>query len=355
MIKARLAYRDFDFLRPATTSRGTFFRKKVYFIILYHTDDPTIAGVGECSFFPGLSYDDNKGFEARLKKTIDRINEGEYGSDAELIEWPSISFALETAWKDIRVMGTRVFYPSGFTEGKDAIGINGLIWMGSREEVTRQIRQKIGDGFSCLKMKIGALGFDEEFDILHSLRKEYPADELEIRVDANGAFKPKTALEMIKMLSDLDLHSIEQPIPPGHMEAMAALCESSPIPVALDEELIGKHTSLERRKLLDTIKPQYIILKPGLLGGVAACTEWIRMAREKNTGWWITSTLETNIGLNAIAQWTYTLKNPMMQGLSTGSLYVANIPSPLYLYGERLCYDPERNWDLTGLLEAILP
>lgn len=355
MIKAHLVYREFEFLRPATTSRGTFHSKKVYYIILYHTDDPSLAGIGECSLFPGLSYDDNKGFEARLKKTIDRINEGDFGSDAELIEWPSIGFALETAWKDIRAMGTKVLYPSGFTEGKDAIRINGLIWMGTREEVTRQIRQKIEDGFTCLKMKIGALDFDEELEILGSLRKECPADELEIRVDANGAFKPKMALEMIKMLSEYDLHSIEQPIPPGHTEAMAALCETSPIPIALDEELIGKHSAVERRKLLDNIKPQYIILKPGLLGGLAPSAEWIRLARERNTGWWITSTLETNIGLNAIAQWTYTLQNPMRQGLSTGNLYVSNIPSPIYLYGERLCFDPERNWDLSGLNEALLP
>jgi O-succinylbenzoate synthase len=302
-----------------------------------------------------LSYDDSKGFEARLKKTIDRINEGDYGNDAELVDWPSISFGLETAWKDIRVMGNKVFYPSGFTEGKDAIGINGLIWMGTREDIVRQIRQKIEDGFTCLKMKIGSLDFDQELYILESLRKEYPADELEIRADANGAFKPRTALETMKILSEFELHSIEQPIPPGHTEAMASLCEKSPVPIALDEELIGKHTSSERRKLLDNIKPQYLILKPGILGGVSPCTEWIRMAGERNIGWWITSTLETNIGLNAIAQWTYTLKNPLRQGLSTGSLYVMNIPSPLYLYGERLCYDPERNWDLSGFNEATYP
>jgi o-succinylbenzoate synthase len=351
MIKARIAYREFEFLRPATTSRGTFHHKKVYFIVLYHTDDPSIAGIGECSLFPGLSHDDNKGFEARLKQTVDRINEGEYGSDPGLADWPSIGFALETAWKDIRVMGTKIFYPSGFTEGKDAIDINGLIWIGSREDISRQIRQKIEDGFTCLKIKIGALKFDDELEILESLRKEYPADELEIRVDANGAFKPRQALEMIKILSAYKLHSIEQPIPPGHTDTLAALCESSPVPIALDEELIGKHTSLERRKLLEAIRPQYLVLKPGLLGGLAACSEWIRMAGERNIGWWITSTLETNIGLNAIAQWTYTLKSPMTHGLSTGSLYVANIPSPLYLYGERLCYDPERNWDLSGFNE----
>ena len=347
MIKARISSREFQFLRPATTSRGTILHKKVNFIILYHTDDPSIAGIGECSLFPGLSFDDNKGFEARLKQTVDRINEGEYGSDAGLVDWPSINFAIETAWKDIRVMGSKVLYPSGFTEGKDAIGINGLIWMGTREEVIRQIRQKIEEGFSCLKMKIGAMKFDDEMEILGMLRKDFPADELEIRVDANGAFKPRQALELIKMLADFDLHSIEQPIPAGHLETMASLSESSPIPIALDEELIGRHLTADRRKVLDIIKPQYLVLKPGLLGGIASCAEWIRLARERNIKWWITSALETNIGLNVIAQWTFTLQNPLTQGLSTGSLYSGNITSPLYMYGERLYYDPDRNWDLS--------
>jgi o-succinylbenzoate synthase len=355
MIKARIAYRDFQFLHPATTSRGTFLNKKVYYLILYHTDDPTIAGIGECSLFRGLSFDDRKGFEIRLQQVIDRINLGDYGLDATLVEWPSISFALETAWKDIRVNGSKILFPSGFTNGKDSIGINGLIWMGSREEIIKQIREKLEDGFTCLKLKLGALSFDEELDILQMLRKDYPPEDLEIRVDANGAFKPKAAMEILKILSDYDLHSIEQPIPPGHTEAMASLCLNSPIAIALDEELIGKHTTSEKRKILETIKPQYIVLKPGLLGGMSACAEWIRLAGIAGTDWWITSSLETNIGLNAISQWTYTLQNPMTQGLSTGSLYVSNIPSPLYLYGDRLCYDPDRNWDLSDLSGSYYP
>lgn len=352
MIKARIVYRDFDFLRPATTSRGTFLHKKVYYIILYHTDDPSIAGIGECSLFRGLSFDDNKGFELRLQQTIDRINQGDYGLDASLTDWPSISFGLETAWKDIRVNGSKILFPSGFTEGKDSIGINGLIWMGSREEIIRQIRQKLEEGFSCLKLKVGELMFEDELEILEMLRKEHPPDELEIRVDANGAFKPRQALEMIKVLSDYDLHSIEQPIPAGHPEIMAALCASSPIPIALDEELIGKHNTSVKRKILEIIRPQYLVLKPGLLGGITSCAEWIRLANEMGTRWWITSALETNIGLNVIAQWTFTLKNSIAQGLSTGSLYRTNIPSPLYLFGERLYYDPDRNWDLSALNEA---
>ncbi len=347
MIKARIAYQEFQFLRPAATSRGTYLKKDVKYIILYHTDEPSIAGIGECSLLPGLSFDDNKGFETRLKQTIERINQGDYGTDPTLSDWPSINFALETAWKDIRMNGSKVLYPSRFTEGKDSIGINGLIWMGTREDILKQIRHKLEDGFSCLKLKVGAMHFDDELELLENLRKEYPADELEIRLDANGAFKPRQAPEMIKRLSEFDIHSIEQPIPKGHGETMAALCATSPIPIALDEELIGRHNFNDRKMILDTLKPQYLVLKPGLLGGLASCAEWIRLAMERDTGWWITSSLETNIGLNAIAQWTYTLKNTMAHGLSTGSLYAGNIHSPLYLYGDRLYYDPDIKWDLS--------
>jgi len=347
MIKARIAYREFRFQRPATTSRGTYTKKGVNFIVLYHTDEPSIAGIGECSLMPGLSIDDHKGFAIRLQQAVDRINQGDYGADSTLLDWPSINFALETAWKDIRMNGSKILYPSSFTEGKDSIGINGLIWLGTREEMAKQIRHKLEDGFTCLKLKIGSLRFDEELEILESLRKEYPADELEIRVDANGAFRPRQAPEVLKRLSDFKIHSIEQPIPKGHLDTMAALCASSPVPIALDEELIGRHTLHDRRMVLETVKPQYLVLKPGLLGGLTSCNEWIRLARENQTGWWITSSLEANIGLNAIAQWTYTLKSPMVHGLSTGSLFEDNIGAPLYLYGERLYYDPDVKWDLS--------
>ncbi|HLO58507.1 MAG TPA: o-succinylbenzoate synthase [Bacteroidales bacterium] len=348
MIKAKSSYLEFHFQRPATTSRGTLMTKKVYFIILYHTDDPTIAGVGECSLFPGLSYDDVKGFKQKLNQTIDRINEGDYFNDSSLIEWPSINFAVETAWKDIRANGSKILYPSGFTEGKDSIWINGLVWMSDKSEMIRQIRQRMNDGFTCLKLKIGALDLREEIEVLRFIREHCSPDEVEIRLDANGAFGKSEALEVIKILSEFQIHSIEQPISAGHPEDLAKICEASPVPIALDEELIGKHTMTGRKKLLETIKPKYLVLKPGLLGGLASCKEWINLAQEKNIGWWITSSLETNIGLNAIAQWTYTLKNEIYHGLSTGSLYNNNIRSPLYLHGERLYFDPERKWDLSS-------
>jgi len=348
MIKAKSAFIDFKFQRPATTSRGTYLSKKVPFILLYHTDDPSSAGIGECSLFPGLSYDDVKGFKQKLSQTIDRINTGDYYNDTTLSEWPSINFALETAWKDIRSNGSKILYPSGFTEGKDSIWINGLIWMSDKSEMIRQIRQKLNDGFTCLKMKIGALDLREELEVLKFIREHCEADEMEIRVDANGSFSRSEALEIIKILSDYHLHSIEQPIAAGHPDDMARLCADSPVPIALDEELIGKHTMASRRKLLETIKPQYVVLKPGLLGGLTACKDWIALANENNASWWITSSLETNIGLNAIAQWTYTLQNQIYHGLSTGALFNDNIRSPLYLHGERLYYDPERKWDLSA-------
>jgi o-succinylbenzoate synthase len=355
MIRAQAIYQEFRFQRPATTSRGTYQTKKVHFILLYHTDDPTSAGIGECSLFPGLSFDDVRGFREKLNHTVERINQGDYYADVSLVNWPSISFGLETAWKDLRTLGSKILFPSDFTEGKDSIGINGLIWMGSKEDMIRQIRQKINDGFTCLKLKVGSLDLDEELEILRYIRSQYSEDDLEIRLDANGAFSISQAPEMLKLLSDFDLHSIEQPIAAGHADAMARLCETSPIPIALDEELIGKHTSAGKRKLLDSLKPQYLVIKPGLLGGISACKEWISLAEERKISWWITSSLETNIGLNAIAQWTYTLKNPVYHGLSTGMLFNDNISSPLYLHGERLYYDPDRKWNLSAFAEAAHP
>ncbi len=347
MIKAKTIQSEFHFQRPAATSRGIYLSKKVYFIVLYHSDDPSIAGIGECSLFPGLSFDDVKGFRQKLDQTVERINQGDLYSDNTLGDWPSINFALETAWKDIRANGSKIFYPSGFTEGKDSIWINGLIWMGDKADMIRQIRQKLNDGFTCLKLKIGALDLREEIEVLEFIRSNCSAEELEIRVDANGAFSPKDALESLKILSDYNLHSIEQPIAPGNEEEMTRICALSPIPVALDEELIGKHNALVRRKLIDTIKPGYLVLKPGLLGGLASSNEWIEIAKATGTGWWVTSALETNIGLNAIAQWTYSLQNHIYHGLSTGSLYNNNVRSPMYLHGERLYHDPERKWDLS--------
>ena len=282
MIKAKTIHTEFRFQRPATTSRGTYHSKKVHFIVLYHTEEPSIAGIGECSLFPGLSYDDVKGFDNKLNQTVERINQGNYLADTSLSEWPSINFALETAWRDIRLNGNRILYPSGFTEGIDTIRINGLIWMGSKEDMIRQIRQKMNDGFTCLKMKIGALDLDEELEVPRFIRNACTPDELEIRLDANGAFKPREALEITKLLSEFDLHSIEQPIAAGRVDDMARICELSPIPIALDEEMIGMHSMASRIKMLNTIKPQYLVLKPGLLGDGSKLLR-VRLERKKYT------------------------------------------------------------------------
>ena len=347
MIKARSIYKEFAFSRPANTSRGTFLKKTVLYILLYQSDDPYTIGIGECSLLPGLSFDDTREFPEKLNQIIHRINQGEHIVESTLTDLPSIAFALETARNDLRVKGSKLLYPSNFTKGKDPIRINGLIWMDNKEEMMCQIGQRLEDGFTCLKLKIGALNFEEELDLLRYLRKQFSSDILEVRVDANGAFKPGEALEYIKYLAEYDLHSIEQPIPAGHIDSMANLCAFSPIPIALDEELIGIHSISAKKKLLETIRPHYLVLKPGLLGGIASCKEWIELAMEYKTDWWITSALESNIGLNAIAQWTYTLNNPIAQGLSTGSLYTDNILSPLSRYGDKLFYDQDRSWDLS--------
>lgn len=347
MIKAAVRYQEFKYRRPAVTSRGTYTHKKVYYIILHEESMPFSRGIGECSVFPGLSMDDVPGFEKKLNEIIDLVNKGWYNVKTPIYPWPSINFALETALKDLESKGSKVLYPSEFTEGKASIPINGLIWMGPLQEMRQQIEQKLTAGFRCIKLKIGAHNFDDEYKLLRALRKDYPASELELRVDANGAFSPEEVHEVLNKLADLEVHSIEQPILPAQIEEMAAICEMSPVPVALDEELIGKHPVENKQKLLQIIRPHYIVLKPGVLGGIRSCEEWIELAKENNIGWWITSSLETNIGLNVIAQWTYTLDNPTHHGLSTGGLFENNIESPLALAGEKLYYFPRKKWDLT--------
>lgn len=351
MLKAELRYKEFIYRRPATTSRGTYTQKNVWFILLFDEDHPQVKGIGECSLFPGLSIDDREDFEPALKEVVASINRGTFDFTTPLPEFPSIQFALETAQKDLQSNGSKLLFPSAFTRGEDFIRINGLIWMGDRRDMENQIDQKLSQGFSCVKMKIGAIGFEDEWEVLTQLRKRYPAADLEIRLDANGAFSPAEAPEKLKRLSDLTVHSIEQPIRQKQPEEMARLCAESPIPIALDEELLGIFPMVKKEKLLDEIRPQYIILKPGLLGGTGLSEEWIKAADQRNMGWWITSALETNIGLNAIAQWTYTLKKDMPHGLSTGALFENNIESPLNLQGERLFYSPERQWRLEGLRE----
>jgi o-succinylbenzoate synthase len=268
----------------------------------------------------------------------------------ELKTWPSIRFGLETALRDLRNGGQRLLFPSEFTRGKQGIPINGLIWMGTPEFMKQQIRTKLDAGFRCIKMKIGALDFETEFELLKSIRQEFSAEEITLRVDANCAYTYQAALENLKRLSDLQIHSIEQPIETGRWDQMAELCSQSPVPIALDEELIGITSEKEMQKLVETIRPAYLILKPSLHGGFAGCEQWIRQAEKAGLGWWITSALESNIGLNAIAQWTFHMNARNEQGLGTGQLFTNNFDSPLEIKGERLWYRPEKEWQLEDLL-----
>jgi L-alanine-DL-glutamate epimerase-like enolase superfamily enzyme len=240
-------------------------------------------------------------------------------------------------------------FPSKFTESKDAISINGLIWMGAESFMKQQIKDKLKAGFSVIKMKIGAIDFNTEIALLKNIRKEYSSKEIELRVDANGAFSPKNALEKLKILSDFEIHSIEQPIKQGQFDEMAALCDKTPIPIALDEELIGVFDVTKKQEMLQIIKPQYIILKPSLVGGFKSSEEWIKLAENQQIGWWITSALESNIGLNAIAQWTYTLQTKMPQGLGTGSLFTNNMVSPLEVKSGCLYYNNNKKWEFNIL------
>jgi len=338
-----------DFKNPSGTSRGILRQKKTYFIII---EDDENFGIGEAALFEGLSYDDKPDYERQLQWVCEHIHLDKKQLLQELKDYPSIQFGLETAMLSFESRNTYELFPSEFTSGKDDIKINGLIWMGEKSFMKAQIQDKIEQGFSCVKMKIGAIDFEEELNLLKYIRKEFSAKDIELRVDANGAFSPKQALDKLKRLSEYNLHSIEQPIQQGQWSDMAKLCKASPLPIALDEELIGLIDVTKRNKMLLTIQPQYIILKPALVGGLIESKKWIGMANALNIRSWITSALESNIGLNAIAQFTYTLNSKMPQGLGTGSLFNNNIESPLEVIGENLSYNIEKNWNTIDKLTS---
>ncbi len=341
-MKAYYAHYRLDFKRPSGTSRGVLRQKDTFFIILKKEGK---YGVGECGLLRGLSIDDRSDYEEMLAWTCENISLGEKVLLQKLMEFPSIQFGVETAFRSLKAESPFELFPSDFTRGKDAIDINGLVWMGDKQFMKNQIVDKLEEGFQCIKMKIGAIDFETEFELLKSVREEFSASEITLRVDANGAFEYEEALEKLKRLSDLEIHSIEQPIKQNQWEQMAELCDKTSLPIALDEELIGVFNEEEQDRLLATIKPQYIILKPSLVGGISGCDRWIALAEKHRAGWWMTSALESNIGLNAIAQYTYTKNNDMPQGLGTGSLYTNNIDSPLEVVQGALRYDPEGEWD----------
>lgn len=330
------------FKRPSGTSRGVLTQKETWFIMIEKSGK---IGIGECGILRGLSFDDVPDFEEKLKWACLNIHLGKDFLWNELKLYPSIQFGIEQAFLSYHAQTTFELQPSLFTQGKVGIPINGLVWMGDKEFMRAQIEEKLQAGFHCIKLKIGAIDFDSELALLKSIRNRFSPSEIEIRVDANGAFKPEDALEKLKQLSDFELHSIEQPIPQGNLEFMAELCKKTPLPVALDEELIGVTDRVEKQHIIAAIQPQYIILKPSLIGGYQGSREWIEIAETNNCGWWITSALESNVGLNAIAQFTYTLSNPMPQGLGTGGLYTNNFESPLQIRQGALFYDADKVWE----------
>lgn len=330
-----------EFKQASGTSRGILKSKETWFIKI---EDEHATGFGECGMFRGLSCDDRPDFESKLKWVCHHIDLGLEQLLIELIDFPSIQFGLEMAFLDLLSDSSNVLFPSKFTSGKASIPINGLIWMGDEQFMKSQIRSKIDAGFNCLKIKIGAIDFDTELSLIKAIRKEYDVETIELRVDANGAFSPLEAMEKLKRLSDFNLHSIEQPIRQGQHDAMAKLCAHAPLPIALDEELIGIHDVTKRSLLPQTINPQYIILKPTLVGGFSGSQSWIDLAEKQSVDWWITSALESNIGLNAIAQWTYQLNVNRPQGLGTGALYTNNIEAPLKIDNGRLIYAPSEKW-----------
>ncbi|TVZ55256.1 o-succinylbenzoate synthase [Lutibacter sp. Hel_I_33_5] len=331
-----------NFKSPSGTSRGILRTKETWFIIL--KKDGKI-GVGETGLFQGLSIDDVHDYEEKLKWACKNIILGLEKLLLKLVEFPSIQFGLEQAFLSLESKTSFELFPSEFTKGKQSISINGLVWMGNQQFMKNQIKEKIENGFSCIKMKIGAIDFNTEIELLKSIRKEFTKSEIELRVDANGAFEPKNALEKLKILSDLEIHSIEQPIRQGQIEEMANLCSKTSLPIALDEELIGVFSQDKKQQLIEIIKPQYIILKPSLIGGFSGSKKWIEIANKQSVGWWVTSALESNVGLNAIAQFTHTLQNKMPQGLGTGSLFTNNFESPLRVKNGTLHYHPTEKWN----------
>lgn len=330
-----------DFKRPSGTSRGILTQKETWFIVL---EKDGKKGIGECGLLRGLSADDRPDYEQKLKWACENIHLGEEVLWEKLIEFPSIQFGTEMAFRSLESQNPFELFASKFTSGEEFISINGLVWMGNKDFMLEQIQDKIASGFGCIKLKIGAIDFAKELDLLRFIRSNFTSDEIEIRVDANGAFTSKEALHKIKQLSEFKIHSIEQPIAKNQPDMMAVLCKTASLPIALDEELIGLFSFEEKERILQKIQPQYLILKPSFIGGFRGTQQWISLAAKYKIGWWITSALESNIGLNAIAQWTFLQDVRIPQGLGTAALYTNNFDSPLAVANGQLNYLKNAGW-----------
>jgi o-succinylbenzoate synthase len=344
-MNARVIEYKLQFKRPAGTSRGVLNHRRVWYLVL---EKEGRIGVGECAPLPGLSAETIPEVEQVLAALA--VDPDGFCAQADQERMPSsVRFALETALRDLEQAGTQILFPSGFTRGEKGILINGLIWMGEVSFMKEQVRQKLDSGWRCIKLKIGALQFEEELAILKDIRSEYSSDDVILRVDANGGFSPDQVLDRLGQLAELGIHSIEQPIAKGQWQHMAGLCRKSPLDIAFDEELIGITKREEKIRLLDTLSPHYLVLKPSLHGGMKGCDEWIELADARGIGWWVTSYLESDLGLNAIAQWTFLKQTHLHQGLGTGKLFTNNLDSPLEIRGEQLFFDPGKRFVFPGI------
>ena len=337
------------FKKPAGTSRGALHLKDTFFLRLSSADEPARFGLGECGPLPGLSLDGRADFENKVAEVCRLVNEGGAPLDLDLADFPALAFGLETAWLDWQTGGKRRLFETDFSRGLAGLPTHGLIWMADRTGLLQQIHHKVAQGFTCIKMKIGALDFEEECALLAEVRRVYPPSNIELRLDANGAFTPENVMDRLQRLAQFHVAAIEQPLKPDQHAALAEVCAHSPIAVALDETLIGIKTRAERKALLEAIKPHHIVLKPSLIGGFAAAETWIEIAQTLGIGWWINSMLESNIGLNAICQWVSSLQPTVIQGLGTGQLFKNNISAPLRLEGANLVYDQALPWNLTRI------
>ena len=341
--------RTFTFRFDARTSRGRMKDRRSWFIKVADTNEPEKAGYGECAPLPGLSLDDVPEFEEVLTGVLEKV--GSMALSGDILQnvqdivpegFPSITFGLETALLDLKNGGRRLIFDNSFVHGTP-VPINGLVWMADRASMLNQVRELVVRGFSCIKIKVGGLDFEVECDLLREVRHMYDPETITLRLDANGAFDDKDALSKLEKLLAFSIHSIEQPLKPGSRQ-LAEICRRSPIPIALDEELIGNESA--KKKLLETIMPSFIVLKPSLHGGVYHCREWISVAEDLGIGWWITSALESSIGLNAISQFAAGYMPGIPQGLGTGSIYTNNVQSPLRVLNGNLQYDPLGTWHL---------
>lgn len=341
----RASYNSYvlKFNEPGGTSRGVMTQKETYFIHIFDEDKPDVVGIGECSIFRGLSAEDTPDYEKVLADLCWNFDEYEPDFQERFRNYPSIVMGVETALGDLLNGGHETPFPSEFTEGKGEIQINGLVWMGEKEKMAERLQNKLDNGFRCIKLKIGAINFDDELDLIRSIRSRFSSKDITIRVDANGGFSPEDAMSKLEQLAKLDIHSIEQPIKAGQWEKMGQLCANTPVPIALDEELIGVFAQQRKADLIAEIKPQFLVLKPSLHGGFFGTQEWIDLAEANHIGWWITSALESNVGLNAIAQWTYLKHVTLPQGLGTGGVFSNNLPSSLLLCADRLRFVGHKN------------